>query len=64
MFATSTTAMVGSGMTARVVDLANWREDHPPLVRLAHISGHLMMSSFAFQRAAWRAWLSCFIFRR
>ncbi len=51
-------------MTARVVDLAKWREDHPLLVRLAHISGHLMLASFAFQRNAWRAWLSIFIVRR
>ncbi len=51
-------------MTARVVDLAKWREDHPPLVRLAHISGHLMVASFAYQRNAWRAWLSFFVIRR
>lgn len=51
-------------MTARIVDLAKWREEHPPLVRLAHISGHLMMAGFALQRHAWRAWLSLFIVRR
>ncbi len=51
-------------MTARVVDLAKWREAHPPLVRLAHISGHLMVASFAYQRNAWRAWLSFFVIRR
>lgn len=51
-------------MTARIVDLKQWREDHPPLVRLAHIYSHLMMASFAWQRNAWRVWLSCFIVRR
>lgn len=51
-------------MTARIVDLAKWREERPPIVRLAHITGHLMMASFAFQRNAWRAWLSLFIVRR
>ena len=51
-------------MTARVVDLAKLREEHPPIVRLAHISGHLMMASFAFQRNYWRAWLSMFVVRR
>jgi len=51
-------------MTARIIDLKQWREDHPPIVRLAHISGHLMMASFKWQRNAWRAWMSCFIVRR
>lgn len=51
-------------MTARIVDLQQWRHDHPPLVRLAHISGRLMMASFAYQRNAWRAWLSMFVIRR
>lgn len=51
-------------MPEKIVDLAKWREEHPPLVRLAHISGHLMLASFDWQRNAWRAWLSCFIVRR
>lgn len=51
-------------MEAQIIDLAKWREDHPPIVRLAHITGHLMMASLSFQRNAWRAWLSLFIVRR
>ena len=51
-------------MTAKIIDLSEWREEHPPIVRLAHISGHLMMASFAFQRNYWRAWLSMFVVRR
>jgi len=48
-------------MTARIVDLKQWREDHPPLVRLAQINAHLMAATFAVQRNAWRAWLSLFM---
>lgn len=51
-------------MEAQIIDLAKWREEHPPLIRLAHISCHLMMASFAFQRNAWRAWMSLFIVSR
>jgi len=51
-------------VTAEIVDLTKWREEHPPLVRLAHITGHLMLASFALQRNAWRAWLSLFVVRR
>ncbi len=48
-------------MTAQIVDLDKWREEHPPLVRLAHISVHLMSASFQLQRNAWRAWFSLFV---
>jgi hypothetical protein len=47
-------------MTAQIVDLDKWHEEHPPLVRLAHISDHLMSASFQLQRNAWRAWFSLF----
>lgn len=34
MWIGSIMAMMGIGMTARIVDLAKWREEHPPLLRL------------------------------
>lgn len=50
-------------MTATVTDLAKWREEHPPLVRLLAISGHLAHASFNLQREAWKAWWSFFLVR-
>jgi hypothetical protein len=50
-------------MTAKIVDLDKWREEHPPIVRLAHISAHLISASFQLQRNAWRAWFSLFFGR-
>jgi hypothetical protein len=50
-------------MTAKIVDLDKWREEHPPLVQLANISANLMRAHFKLQRNAWRAWFSLF-FRR
>lgn len=51
-------------MNAQIVDLAKWREEHPPLVRLAHIQRHLFSASLRLQRNSWRAWLSLFIVKR
>jgi len=51
-------------MTARIVDLAKWREEHPPLVRLAHIAGRLCCAGMSIQSAYFKAWLSLFIVRR
>lgn len=51
-------------MTARIVDLKQWREEHPPIARLACMNGRLLMAAFAFQRAAVRAWLSLLVVRR
>ena len=48
-------------MTAQIVDLEKWRQEHPPLVRLAHIQCHLMSATLQMQRNAWRAWLSMFV---
>lgn len=50
-------------MEAQVIDLAKWREEHPPMVRLVNITGRLIMASVDFQRNACRAWLSLFILR-
>lgn len=48
-------------MTAKIVDLDKWREDHPPLMRLAHIQCHLFSAVLRLQRNAWRAWFSLFV---
>ena len=54
----------GGRMENNVIDLGKWREEHPPIARLAQMNVHLLMGTFAFQRNAWLAWLSCFIVRR
>lgn len=48
-------------MNAQIINLAKWREEHPPLVRLAHIQCHLLSASFQLQRNAWRALFSLFV---
>lgn len=48
-------------MNAKIIDLTKWREEHPPLVRLAHIQCHLMSATLRLQRNAWRAWFSLFV---
>ena len=50
-------------MTARIISLDKWRAEHPPMVRLAHLSGHILIASLALQRNAWRAWLTLFMRR-
>lgn len=47
-------------MQAQIVDLAKWREEHPPLVRLAHIQCHLLSATMRLQHNVFRAWLSLF----
>jgi len=51
-------------MENNVIDLGKWREEHPPIARLACMNGRLLMAAFAFQRAAVRAWLSLLVVRR
>ncbi|MEN6630005.1 MAG: hypothetical protein ABFC42_10195 [Sulfuricella sp.] len=36
-------------MTAEIVSLSKWREDHPPVVRLVNIGMHCWLAS-------WRLW--------
>ena len=48
-------------MTAKIVDLDKWREDHPPLVRLARIQCHLFSAALRLQHNAWRALFSLFV---
>ena len=50
-------------MTGQIVNLDQWRHDHPPLVRLAHISTQMMGAAFRLQQSAWRAWWSLFVIR-
>ena len=38
-------------MTAEIVSLNKWREDHPPVVRLANITLHCWAAS-------WRLWFA------
>lgn len=38
-------------MNAKIIDLTKWREEHPPLVRLANVSVHLMNASFQLQQS-------------
>ena len=45
-------------MTAEIVSLDKWREEHPPAVRLLNIWGHCAMASWRLYWAAWRAVLS------
>ena len=40
-------------MTAEIVSLNKWREDHPPVVRLANITLHCWLASFRL----WAAWV-------
>ena len=54
----------GGRIENNVIDLGKWREEHPQIARLAQMNVHLLMGTFAFQRNAWLAWLSCFIVRR
>ena len=54
----------GGRMENNVIDLGKWREEHPPIARLACMNGRLLMAAFAFQRAAVLAWLSLLVVRR
>lgn len=45
-------------MTAEIVSLDKWREEHPPAVRLLNIWGHCAMAGWRLYWAAWRAVLS------
>lgn len=40
-------------MSAQIVDLAKWREEHPPLVRLMNINAHCWAASWRL----WGAWM-------
>lgn len=47
-------------MTAEIVSLNKWREDHPPAVRLTNIVLHCWLASFRL----WSAWLNAYGPRR
>ncbi len=50
-------------MTAEIVNLKQWEAEHPPLLRLVHISRHLICAAAAMQYNAWRVWWSIFVIR-
>lgn len=43
-------------MTARIIDQAKWREEHPPMVRLMNITTHCWAASWRL----WGAWMGVF----
>lgn len=47
-------------MDAQIVDLAKWRQDHPPAVRLVNIGLHCWLASFRL----WSAWIGMYGPRR